>query len=282
VRISRTVSEIVRARGNFRRDDIDLKRTRELFLGKCRAKSLTPPSSHELLQLVRGSGELRADWEDILMHQLPQLPPIDAVLGRLDGLFGWIAEEATAAPLRAPLESIPLGQGEVIRAPRGVEYWGTPTSGLEAIRFAGAKSVTRRIRLHGSEGELWSASRRAVLTSLRSSSTGNPLLYTFDRHRGQVRSFSVSGIRNVNVTKQVFVPQRVIELTSSRPIHAPVVERSVGYRHSRSSGALVHVYACILCSREFLHSEQNPTLRKHRTAQGWECSGRRGNLVRSE
>src|SRR5438477_515336 len=118
--------------------------------------------------------------------------------------------------------------------------------------------------------------------SLRRSSAGDLLLYTFDRHRGEVRSFTVSSIRNVRVTQQVFVPQRVIELTSSGPIHAPAVERTPGYRPSESSGGRSYVYACTVCGREFRHSEQNPSLRKHRTDQGWDCSGRRGYFVRWE
>lgn len=38
-----------------RRGEVDLTRTRELFVEKCRAKSITAPSPQQLLQLVRGS-----------------------------------------------------------------------------------------------------------------------------------------------------------------------------------------------------------------------------------
>jgi predicted nucleotidyltransferase component of viral defense system len=263
-----------------RRNEVDLKRTRELFREKCQAKSITPPSSLGLLQLVRESGELRADWESMLAHQLPQLPPIDAVLSRLDGLFGWTSEETAAAPPAVPLETIPLRQGEVVQAPRGVAFWGTPTAGLEAIRFAGANRLLVEFDYTDKKGN--SGRRLVEPYSLRRSSAGDLLLYTFDRHRGEVRSFTVSSIRNVSVTQQVFVPQRVIELTSSGPIHAPAVERAPGNRLSKSSGGRSYVYACTICGREFRHSEQTPSLRKHRTDQGWDCSGRRGYFVRWE
>jgi len=262
-----------------RREEIDLDRSRELFVAKCRAKSVTPPSMNELLQLVRESGELRADWEGMLAHQLPQLPPIDAVLGRLDGLFHWIVEAVPIIPAR-PLEVIPLRQGEVVQAPRGVAFWGAPAAGLESIRFAGANRLLVEFDYRDQKGNI---SRRLVEPySLRRSSAGTLLLYTFDRNRGEVRAFTVSSIRNVSVTQQVFVPRQVIELTSSGPIHAPAVERVPEIRPKRSSGGRSYVYACTVCGREFRHSEQNPSLRKHRTDQGWDCSGRRGYFVRWE
>jgi predicted nucleotidyltransferase component of viral defense system len=263
-----------------RAGEVDLTRTREMFVEKCRAKSITPPSPQQLLELVRGSGELRADWEGMLAHQLPQLPPIDAVLGRLDGVFVWTAEEVGAAPPPAPLEVIPLRRGEIVQAPRGVAFWGTPSAGLEAIRFAGSNRLLVEFDYTDQKGN---TERRLVEPySLRRSSAGDLLLYTFDRRRVDVRAFTVSRIRNVTVTQEVFVPRRVIELTSSGPIDAPAVERTSGFRQSRSSGGRGYVYACTVCGREFRHSEQNASLRKHRTAQGSDCPGRRGYFVRWE
>jgi hypothetical protein len=157
----------------------------------------------------------------MLAHQLPQLPPIDAVLGRIDGLFDWLAEELrVAAPA---LAAIPLGRGEVIEAPRGVAVWGTPAAGLEAIRFAGANRLLVEFDYRDQKGH--TSHRLVEPYSLRRSSAGNLLLYTFDPARGEVRAFTVSRIWNLKVTRRVFVPRQAIELTSSGPIHAPAVER---------------------------------------------------------
>lgn len=258
-----------------RRNEIDLVRTRELLREKCRAKSIEPPSENELLVLVRTSEELRADWAGMLAHQLPQLPPIDAVLNRLEGLFAWIGEEPIPGPQPPLLETIPLRQGEVVQAPAGSKFWGNPTVSLEAIRFAGANRLLVEFDYTDRDGKF---SRRLVEPySLRRPSDGSLLLYTFDRNKEAIRGFKVDRIRNVSVTQQVFVPRQVIELTSSGPLNAPSMPRVRYY-----SGERVYVYACLVCGREFSHSKPTSRLRKHQTARGLACLGRRGYLVREE
>jgi len=54
---------------------LNLERTRELFRGKCQAKALEIPTSARLVAHVRTAEELRSEWENMLRHQLPQLPP---------------------------------------------------------------------------------------------------------------------------------------------------------------------------------------------------------------
>ena len=106
------------------------------------------------------------------------------------------------------------------RLPIQLSYHYTSSAGLEAIRFAGANRLLVEFDYTDKKGN---TERRLVEPySVRRSSAGDLLLYTFDRRRGEVRSFTVSSIRHVTVTQQVFVPQRVIELTSSGPIHAPL------------------------------------------------------------
>ena len=49
----------------------------EILTLKCEFKGIAVPT----LQSLRGSahhGELRADWDQMLAHQLPQLPPFDS------------------------------------------------------------------------------------------------------------------------------------------------------------------------------------------------------------
>jgi hypothetical protein len=121
---------------------INLDRTREVFCGKCAAKGVTPPSAVGLVELVRGSAELRSEWSNMLAHQLPSLPPVDSLLDRLLELMGWI-EAPVALPI-VRLAAVPEKLGEQVLVLPGARYWGGGVA-LEAVRFAGAN---RLVALH--------------------------------------------------------------------------------------------------------------------------------------
>src|SRR5579863_4487451 len=79
-------------------DAFRLAHVRDLFAQKCRAKGLNPPPSSELLGVMRQAEELRSEWANMLAHQLPVLPDLDSLLGRLPGLLQWIDEPGRALP----------------------------------------------------------------------------------------------------------------------------------------------------------------------------------------
>jgi predicted nucleotidyltransferase component of viral defense system len=250
-------------------DAIAVDRARHLFAEKCRAKAFTPPTPAAIVSSVRSSAELRADWANMLAHQLPQLPGIDSVIQRLEGRLDWLAEP-THIPV-APLAPIRLAPGEALQAPPGITYWGT--DGLEAIRFAAANRLMVEFDYKGE--------RRTVEPySLRRPTTGNLLLYVFDRGRSAIRAFKVGEIANVHVSNVAFVPRYAIELSPGGPLHAPPLQRTT-FAPLRPYGP-TYVYECYGCSREFRHSTRNPTLRKHQTESGGPCFGRSGYLVRIE
>ena len=64
-----------------RAEAIDFDHARELFQKKCRLKRFEPPSAATVVALARESPELRTEWANMLAHQLPQLPPIESMLG---------------------------------------------------------------------------------------------------------------------------------------------------------------------------------------------------------
>jgi predicted nucleotidyltransferase component of viral defense system len=250
-------------------DAIARDRARELFAAKCGAKGLTPPAPAEIVAMVRSSAELSADWQNMLAHQLPQLPAIDSVIQRLDGRLDWLTEpQRTPVPPPPPIR---LAAGEALQAPAGITYWGT--EGLEAIRFAGANRLIVEFDYHGE--------RRTVEPySLRRPRTGNLLLYVFDRGRGAIRAFNVAEIANVRVSDVAFVPRYAIELSPGGPLHAPPLQRSSLPRASSSGPA--YMYQCYACGREFRHTQRNPTLRKHQSESGVPCFGRTGHLIGME
>jgi hypothetical protein len=81
--------------------------------------------------------EVETEWDNMLGHQLPFLPPFEGFWSELDEVFAWLGGR-TAAPL---LEPVPVGRDITPWLPaRQMTTWrsGAP---LEVIRFAGANRL---------------------------------------------------------------------------------------------------------------------------------------------
>lgn len=185
-----------------RRSDVAISSVRELFTKKCAAKNVAAPTSTTLIAMVRGSEELRADWNHMLEHQLPMLPVLDAILDRLDDLLGWIdAPRAVSAPLPA----LQVGVGETRFAPSGGYYWGGGQR-LEQVRFAGANRLMIEFTYHGKR-------RLAEPYSFRRKGTGNLLLYAWEQGGRTIKAFRTSEMLDVRATDIPFMPRFRVELT---------------------------------------------------------------------
>ena len=270
-----------------RLDAINLNRSRALFKEKCGVKKLAVPAAAALLALIRGAAELRSEWSNMLAHQLPELPPLDAILDRLSGMFEWLDQPA-AVP-EAVLPGVQAKQGEELVAAAGLQYWGSGLR-LEAVRFAGANRLMVEFVYNGE--------RRLVEPySLRRAGTGNILLYAWEVAKNQIKAFNTSKLINLRATTAPFKPRYRIEFTASGPLAArpmpvrpsrvsefrstvrPRTVRSATRRAGQHSG-LVYVYQCPLCSKKFEHATADPTLRAHKLPGGYgQCPSRRGYLV---
>jgi predicted nucleotidyltransferase component of viral defense system len=246
--------------------DVDLDEARQFFGQKCEAKGLKPPSSDELLVMVRSSAELRADWDNMLAHQLPQLPPFEDHLVRLESVLRWIDAPLTVAPLAS------LAAREELVAPAGLAYWnvGVP---LEVARYAGINRLLVEFTYHGKP-------RRGAPYSLRRASTGNLLLYVWEVDSPHIKAFSVHEIIALRATTISFTPQYQVEFSSVGGIAAPMITRSSTGRRSRSDSRPRYVFRCGTCQKLFRHTTNDPSLRTHKSPEGWRCSSRRGYLER--
>ena len=213
----------------------DLAALRELTREKFVVKGLSLPSAAEMVQRAADAEELKSEWENMLVHQLPALPPLEDVLARLPEAIAWLDEPKaevrpstgaapavgagvrralSAAPLRTgagrSLSGVPLRGGETNVASGGVRVWGTRAP-LEAVRFAGANHLLVEISYHGA--------RRVIEPySLRRPKTGNLLLYGFEQTKNgfatnDIRAYKVDEIADVRVLSQSFAPQYAVELT---------------------------------------------------------------------
>jgi len=189
-----------------RHDHVRIDEVRRIFREKCTNKNLQPPSAAALLTLVRESGDLRADWENMLAHQLPALPPIDHVLDRVEPLLAWIDEPTAPAPPVPALRPYAARPGEETVAPRGGRYWGLG-QGLEVVRFAGANRLMVEFTYDGKH-------RRVEPYSLRRPATGNLLLYAWEVASDSIKAFNTAKIREISVSKPSAIPD------SSLPVPA--------------------------------------------------------------
>lgn len=187
-------------------EQLDVALARGLFAKKCRSKGFDPPSSNELVEIVQAAAELRAEWANMLAHQLPQLPDVEIIVTRLAPLLAWIDEEV---PVRAPvLASASLGahRDGILEAPRAARYWGLGLP-LESVRFAGANRLLIEFRYDGKQ-------RVVEPYSFRRPRTGNLLLYGWELGSTHIKAFNVARISGFGVTNRVFAPRYRVEFGS--------------------------------------------------------------------
>ncbi|MEK7317152.1 MAG: nucleotidyl transferase AbiEii/AbiGii toxin family protein [Candidatus Eisenbacteria bacterium] len=265
----------------------NLARVRALLADKCGVKGIATPTAETLLRTIHEAAELRSEWGNMLGHQLPNLPPIDSVLARAGGLFGWL-DRAGALPA-STLDAAPGREGEELLSAAGLQYWGSDL-GVEAIRFAG----TNRLKVEF----VYKDSRRVVepYSLRRATGTGNLLLYAWEEGESHIKAFDVRRMSDVRATGIPFTPRYRVEFASAGPISAasavPASHRSSSPKTpSRASGrprptrgrlrrqGAVFIYECVRCGKHFRHSRRNSSLRPHKDPSGHRCLGRNGRYV---
>jgi predicted nucleotidyltransferase component of viral defense system len=258
----------------FRRRDLRAEPAliHDILVQKCSAKGIEPPTAETVLQSAHRA-ELESEWENMLGHQLPALPPLEQFWAEVPTIFGWLAGEIL------PDELSPLGgdDDQDWRPPPTVAAWGLGVP-LEAVRFAGANRLCVQLRYDGRE-------RVIEPYSLRRTRDGNILLHAIRADSGEHRSYRVDRIERVEVTTRAFRPRHVIEFTRLGPITAPPTSRQTPYSNPARRSAspyrsgYAYVIACPACEKTFTRSRNETTLRPHKAPGGWPCTQRRGYLA---
>jgi predicted nucleotidyltransferase component of viral defense system len=210
----------------YRHRELDPNRTTVIaaLREKCDFKGIEIPS----VESIRSSPlvpELRSAWDQMLRHQLPQLPPFEDFWNELPQVFAWLF--AGEAPVSLPvLEVASAGAlDRTWRAPRMATSWrsfGT-SAPLEVVRFAAANHLCVELDYRDDSG------RRSVRTiepySLRRSSAGNLLVFAVKRDTGQSRSYRVDRMIDARASQQSFAPRFVVELASGTLAAPPLGRR---------------------------------------------------------
>ncbi len=185
-----------------------------VYCQKCQSKGVAVFTLDSLVN-SRHRGDLEAEWENMLRHQLPALPPFADFWKELPQLFSWLEGKAVLHEL-AP---VPTGRGEEPgwKPPATVWVWGQPVP-LETIRFAAANHLCVELGYDGSQ-------RNIEPYSLRRTKDGYVLLYAVKTETGELRSYRVDRIESIRVTNLSFNPRYLIEFTSAGLLITPPTAR---------------------------------------------------------
>ena len=177
---------------------------------KFRNKALELPAPNDVVRLTAASEELRAEWENMLGHQLPALPDLDDFIRRLPGAIAWLAVTPRPVSAVATLPRITVSGGEPVAPVPASRLWNAAVP-LEAFRYAATAHLLVEIDYHN-------ATRVIEPYSLRRPRTGNLVLYGFERTRNgastnTMKSYKVADLHSARVLRIPFNPRYEIELT---------------------------------------------------------------------
>ena len=252
----------------------------EVLGRKCEYKRIPIPTLESLQGKLQ---ELTADWQNMLGHQLPVLPPFDSFWNVLPEFFAWLNGPApTAAAIPGVLSSIHATDAEeelyrpAVGALRREGIYGS--SFIETIRFAGVNRLRVLLTYQGSV-------RMIEPYSLRRTRAGNILIYAIKTENREVRCYRLDRIQGVQVSNEVFVPVYAVELTAGEPGAIPPTNRgSMHWGHvptprARAHTGPIYVYQCPMCQKTFRRKSHDSQLNPHKSQYGYPCSGRRGYLI---
>jgi len=225
--------------------------------------------------------ELESEWENMLAHQLPALPPFNQFWEALPEVMEWLHGLVTKT-IKA---TIPLGRqaiDETWRPPAMAQAWHV-ASPLERIRFAAANRLC--VNLH-----YQNKFRLVEPYSLRRTQEGNILLYALRHETNEWRSYRVDRIQGAEITQTSFDPKHAVELTSAGPISIQQLTRRSGEHalfkpairrasSKRQSFGPKYIIECPYCGKKFTHKKMNTRLNPHKDKDGYPCSGRNGYLI---
>lgn len=225
--------------------------------------------------------ELEMEWENMLAHQLPALPPFNQFWQALPEVIEWLHGLVTKS-IKA---TIPVGRQSIDatwRPPAMAQAWHVE-SPLERIRFAGANRLCVNLYYQNKF-------RLIEPYSLRRTQDGNILLYALRHETNELRSYRVDRIQGAEITQTPFIPKHTVELTSVEPLSIQQLSRRSGEhvvfksavrrsRSKRQSFGLKYVIECPYCGKKFNRKTMNTRLNPHKDKNGYPCSGKIGYLI---
>jgi len=200
----------------YRRDDLRLLRdeVHAILVRKCEHKGIAVPT----LAAIESSGrvpELEAEWENMLGHQLPVLPPIEQFWDELTNLFAWL--EGTQPHAALPAIAHVADEDRTWSPPATVATWNLAVP-LEEVRFAAVNHLCVELGYGG-------RSRLIEPYSLRRTQAGNLVLHALRHESKEHRSYRVDRITSARATNVPFTPSYAVEFSSVGAMSTPIRRR---------------------------------------------------------
>ncbi|HYK88835.1 MAG TPA: nucleotidyl transferase AbiEii/AbiGii toxin family protein [Acidobacteriota bacterium] len=183
---------------------------------KCEFKGILIPTVASLLSSPKHA-ELRADWEQMLAHQLAGLPPFESFWNELPSVFAWLERKETV-PRRPPMRARRPDIDTAWRVPAMAHSWRADgiAAPLEIVRFAAANRLCVNLDYRDEQGRV--SSRIIEPYSLRRTKAGGLLLYAVRSDNGEDQSYHLDRILGARATSQSFMPRYEVELSLAAPI----------------------------------------------------------------
>lgn len=152
--------------------------------------------------------ELAPQWENMLAHQLPSLPPLESFWSQLQPFFLWLQSQLEEQQL--PTSPTITGQSFQVSQVQG--GLGREISDLNKIQFAAANRRCIKLRYHNRTRTVEPLSFR-INTQNR-----NQLFYGLERDAGHVKSYSIAKFQSVEITNESYIEQYPVEISASGPV----------------------------------------------------------------
>ena len=252
----------------FRHDGIpcDRERVVNTLKEKCVFKGIPMPTFNTLKARPERA-ELASEWDSMLAHQLPKLPPFEHFFSELPKAFDWLFGMARKVIVPAYPEGKDVDMAW--RPPVDVKAWNLKVP-LEVIRFAAANRLCVDLAYEGSH-------RLIEPYSLRRTKAGDIVLYALRHQEGQPRSYRIDKIQGAEATDTPFEPRYTIELTATGPVSiSSTATRSGGVFVSRPSTARRrsafgtsfsgprYIVECTACGKRFSRKGSDTRLKEHK------------------
>lgn len=238
-----------------------------VLVKKCQFKNISVPT-YDSIENHEKLAELEPQWEHMLAHQLPSLPPMSVFWADLQPFFYWLNDTLETQNL------IPSNQiaGTIFQA--SDYFFDVQTNSLlYKIQFAAANRVCIKLRYHNEERTIEPLSFRTIRDDKK-------LFFGLEREAGHVKRYEINKIESVEVTNLSYVEKYPVEISATGAIAMPPIERATSKKraanfHHRNPSA--YKIQCPICYKIFSRKKQNDLkLNKHKNGYEVNCLGRIG------
>ena len=170
---------------------------------KCAFKNIPVPT-YKIMETHEYIDELKAEWENMLAHQLPSLPPIEHFWRDLEPFFNWLGGTLQEERL------VPISERDEVFYPGRIKHHSRIDGILLKIQFAAANRVCIKLTYSNKV-------RTIEPYSFRQARNGSRLFHGFDLGNNKMISFKINQIQGIEVTNIPYMERYLVEITAGRP-----------------------------------------------------------------